>query len=169
MALVVGTNSYLDVTDADLYFDARLHSDNWTNAESADKEKALIHATRMIDDLFEWPGDIADDDQDLAWPRSGVYDSEGREIDETVIPDEIKEATCEQAIYLLGSIDPNQIPDLVKQGFKRAKLGPMEIETDRTMIPDMMGPAVKIKIGVLGTQKSSATISGSFQGSTIRN
>jgi hypothetical protein len=168
MSLVVGTNSYIDVTNADLYFAERLHSVNWTGAETADKEKALIQATGMIDDLFDWPGTVTDEDQSLGWPRTGVYDCEGREVDPDTIPDAIEKATCEQAIYLLGAIDPNQTPDLIKQGFKKGKLGPMDVETDKSMVPDKIGSSVAYSVGCLGDMKPGATSSGSFSGETIR-
>jgi hypothetical protein len=94
MALTVGTNSYISVADADVYFSERLHSANWTNAEDTDKEASLIQATRMLDNLFTWVGTITDPDQSLDWPRTGVYDENGRLIESDVIPVQIEQATC---------------------------------------------------------------------------
>jgi len=168
MAITVGTDSYISLADAESYFETRLHAGNRNEATDTDKEKALKHATRMIDDLFAWPGELTDEDQVLDWPRSDVVDSEGRDIASDAIPVPIENGTCEQALYLLGAIDPTTEPDLIKQGFSKAKLGPMEVETDKTMIPDQIGPAVPIAIGELGSLKPGASAFGVFTGETIR-
>lgn len=168
MAIIVGTDSYISLADAETYFGDRLHSTNWSDKTDSIKEIALKHATRMLDDLFNWTGELTDEDQVLDWPRTDVEDSEGRELDPDTIPVQIENATCEQALYLLGAIDPTSEPDLIKQGFSKAKLGPMEVETDKTMIPDMIGPSVPIAVGDIGSIKPGASAFGIFAGETIR-
>lgn len=167
MALVVGTNSYISVADADTYFSNRLYSDNWDDALTADKEAALIQATRELDLMFNWYGDIADDDQSLRWPRSSVYNCDGVEIADDVIPTQIENATCEQAIYILSG-DPSQKPALLEKGFKKAKLDVMEIEPDRMFRRDQIGQATISAVGCLGTVKANATVGGANTIPTIR-
>ena len=67
MALIVGTNSYLNSTAADAYFADRLYSTVWT--ASTTKDQALIQATKMIDNL-KFKGFKAVSTQALMFPRS---------------------------------------------------------------------------------------------------
>lgn len=170
MSLVAGTNSYISVADADDYSSARLHSDNWTGATTANKEAALIQATQLLDALFDWYGDLADDDQSLGWPRQYVYDCEQRLIDSSSIPQPIKDATCEEAIHLLSG-DQLSNPSVLSQGFKRAKLGSMEIEVadnKAAAAPDKIASTVKILLDCYGEIKSGAVSGGGFNGHSMR-
>jgi len=88
---------YLDATEANLYFAERLNSETWDLATSADKLKALIQATSIIDKLT-FVGAKTEEDQDLQFPRDGSEE----------IPDDIKIACCEIAISLLSGVDINQ-------------------------------------------------------------
>lgn len=165
--IVVGTNSYIDVADATAYFVDRLNSDNWDNATAGNHSSALIQATRELDLMFNWIGDIADDDQSLRWPRSDAIDCDGVELADDVIPIQIANATCEQALYILTG-DPTQKPSLLEKGFKKAKLDVMEVETDRMMRRDQIGQAVITAVGCLGSAKGNATVGGASQIQTIR-
>ena len=125
MALVAtiagaSSNSYLALEYAQAYFAARLRSDAWDAASDADKEKALLTACRRIEahrlqvhrrpygfpydlpNALDRPADPlapADPDQALSFPRqrdldrSGVY----------AIPDQVKQAQCEEALALLAN------------------------------------------------------------------
>ena len=116
-------NSYLTVSAADDYFNARLNSDDWLNAVPADKEKALIQATRILDQYCIWLGIKADTTtpQALEWPRIGIkYDGQYYEeynvyeidylesfsytwiLDYESIPQQIQDGTCELALVLLS-------------------------------------------------------------------
>lgn len=88
MALVVGTNSYNDVSGADLYFTDRLNSENWDS--HSDKESVLITATLIQDSLCVWDGSKTDEDQNLEFPRDG----------ETEVPNDIKIANLEIALEI---------------------------------------------------------------------
>ena len=44
-----GTNSYVSEAEATAYFGERLHSETWTGAVEADRQKALLTACRMLD------------------------------------------------------------------------------------------------------------------------
>jgi hypothetical protein len=82
MATATTSNSYIVKTDADTYFDERLHCSAWSAADSEDNERALIHATRILDGYIKWhkTPDKTDNDN----------------IDQA-----IKDATCEMALVLL--------------------------------------------------------------------
>ena len=107
MALVKGTNSYVDVTEADTYFSDVLYSEDWDNADPAVKAQALVSATAVLDQL-SWVGVAANESQALAFPRVGKYFDPrlGYEVylaDDT--PDRIKSGTFELAKHLLGNTD----------------------------------------------------------------
>lgn len=95
MAITVGTNSFIDVAYADSFWQDR-NGQDWATASQGAKEAALIKATDYVNTLYEWPGTIADESQELSWPRVGAFDREGRKL--TGIPEAIKKATA----YLAG-------------------------------------------------------------------
>jgi len=106
-------NSYVSVASANTYFTARENVDSWdnidgsTNATAAEtrKENLLIMATREIDRnkrYFEGKynqGIIGDatNYQALEFPRSSNVDANAA----LYIPEEIKYATYEQALWIL--------------------------------------------------------------------
>lgn len=99
-------NSYCSTTFADAYFETRLGSSSWASA--TDPEAALIQATRILDYNFDWTGYRHSSTQSLGWPRDFVPhpDSrwitlDGQYIDNTVVPNQIREATCEMAYFLV--------------------------------------------------------------------
>jgi hypothetical protein len=67
-------------------------------------ELALIRATAAVDALFasRWPGSACSADQALEWPRYDALDARGYEIDSEVIPQAVKNATCEAALIELA-------------------------------------------------------------------
>lgn len=87
---------YAQPNDADAYFLERLNVAAWTNASSDDKLRALKQSTRAIDRL-NFVGEKHDDAQSNQFPRG----------DDTVVPQDIVEATCELALVLLDGVDPN--------------------------------------------------------------
>jgi len=109
MALVLNTNSYVELADADDYFETRIDSANWTDASDDVKEQALVTATQLIDEQA-WIGYAVSSSQALAWPRkNAVYfdDKLGQEISigSTEIPERVKIAVYEQALHLVNNED----------------------------------------------------------------
>lgn len=92
MALTVGTNSYVDVAESDLYFADRLYATAWTGAVSGDKTKALLSAMLVLEPLCAWNYSKTDPDQALMFPRGG----------ETVVPNNVKIAQMEIALEMLS-------------------------------------------------------------------
>lgn len=112
MALELKVNTYVLAEDADAYFDTRLSSEAWTEASEGDKEKALIMAARTMNE-FRYVGRKLASDQKLAFPRYGINSelTDGQLILYSQIlevPDDVKYAQCEQAIYLLEGEDQNR-------------------------------------------------------------
>lgn len=95
MAVEISTsNSYITLADAETYFNERLNSDAWEDANENDKKRALITATKSIDRL-NFSGAKTNDDQVLQFPRD----------DDASIPTTIKDAVCENALILLDDKD----------------------------------------------------------------
>lgn len=89
--------SYSSISDADNYI-ARWHDDStWSGSTQSEKERALLKATRFVDD-HTFIGQRSDPDQALAWPRVWIGSIDGRVIASNEIPREIKEATIEAAL-----------------------------------------------------------------------
>jgi len=109
MALVLNTNSYVEIADADTYFETRIDSAEWTAATDEIKEQALVTATSLVDD-HSWIGSAVSSSQALAWPRSNAIYNDDRlglqvTIGSTVIPDRVKTAVYEQALHLVNNED----------------------------------------------------------------
>lgn len=111
------TNSLVDyygsLASANEYFDLMVNVDDWHEATSGNKLRALIQATRSIDRL-NFDGDKTDTEQLLQFPRGG----------DTVFPDDINFACYEEALQLLVGANPqDQISEmrLVSQAISSAK------------------------------------------------
>lgn len=94
-------NSYLTVVEADAYFSTRYKVTAWGQVASSVKEALLIEATRLLDSLVDWKGELYNSSQALRWPRHWALDQDGRVIDSNVIPVGVKNLVCEVALYIL--------------------------------------------------------------------
>jgi|Deesub1362A_J573_1020465.scaffolds.fasta_scaffold01257_11 hypothetical protein len=93
-------NSYVTVTEADTYLANHLEGETWNSKSTAEKERLLITATRQIDSLRIKDEHLPyDDNQALKFPRSYDTDDDGN----PEIPQAVKDAVCEQAVFLLTS------------------------------------------------------------------
>lgn len=106
MALSKGTNSYVNVAEADTYFENRVDADSWEAADNIQKEQALVTATQLLDDM-SWTGTAISETQPLAFPRSGSYFDPRLgafiEFSDIAYPDRIVKATYELALHLLNN------------------------------------------------------------------
>lgn len=127
MALVLGTNSYVDVATADLYFADRLDVAAWTDASEAQKPRALITATLLLDDL-KWAGVMSDTEQALAFPRAGTYfdPRAGVPLDliGTLASSRLSKACMELAYHLLNN--DGLLDDI--GGLKTLSLGTLDLK-----------------------------------------
>lgn len=122
-------NSYVDLTTADAYHDARLNTDSWTSATADNKTRALLMAAERLQSE-NWIGNRVTMTQRLAWPRwgaakrdsvglgyglGGYYAGFGYAYGEpyltTEIPQPVKDAQCELALsFLEGVTDAGASP-----------------------------------------------------------
>jgi hypothetical protein len=122
-------NTYCTLAEAETYMDSRLHVDAWDEAVSDDKNKGLLWATSLLDDLVTWYGWKSTTGQALRWPRTGVYNIDGESISSLQIPQFLKDATAEFAFQLLSedrTLETNR--DLM--GFESMTVGPLSLKID---------------------------------------
>ena len=131
-------NSFVSVAVADAYLEARLNASAWTGTEP--KKQALIEATREIS-AMAFTGYRVDEVQALSWPRFNAPNPDGSAaggaygyyggysstavFDTTVIPQRIKDATCELALEFLkaGTTDIAVSPSTT--GITEETVGPL--------------------------------------------
>ena len=94
------SNSYLSVAAADTISGNMLSTLKWGTATTDDKGRALIAATRYLDQL-DWIGTKATTTQALLWPREEATCGE-KDYANDVIPQEIQYSTFDLADALLN-------------------------------------------------------------------
>lgn len=128
MTIVVGTDTYLSVIDADTYWSNRNDS-VWSAASTAEKEAALREATKYVDGAFNFIGYQVVTNV-LAWPRDAAQVTQGNfagvVYTNTTIPQQIKDAVAELALEALSA---RLAPTLDRGGaVKREKVDVIEVE-----------------------------------------
>ena len=123
MTVTVGTDSYISLEAADLYWSDRNQA-AWAGAEVLAKAAALREATQYLDGRFAWVGSHPGGGQALGWPRLSAFDHEGRAL--TGIPEKVAAATAELALEALGG---RLLPAEARGGrTRREKVGSLEVE-----------------------------------------
>ena len=146
-------NSYIDIADADDYFEVHTAPTTWDDAAEDDKCRALQTATRMLDASFEWVGEVASSTQALLWPREDAYGPNGFLHLSDEIPERIRQATAELAQQLLAG---NRMADsdTETQGIKRLRVGTgLEIEFKSSVIAKPIPDFVVTLLGIYGRPK----------------
>lgn len=129
-------NSYASIEAADLYFLGRSFADAWTDADADTKARALVSATRRLDQE-SWRGTPTATTQGLLWPRYGVenpdyqngsqpsgYYSTTRLLASDAIPGWLERATCELALVLLSN---NLLEDTGLEGLESVGVGDLQV------------------------------------------
>lgn len=133
-------NAYCTRAEADAYHTERLHNSEWALASTANRDAAIIWATRNFETLV-WKGWMTNPAQNLQWPRSGVYKN-GNEVvdpsdsalysnivfDPATVPTFLREATAEAAFWLIKS---DVTAPTGTEGFSRLKVDVIELEMDK--------------------------------------
>ena len=155
---LANANAYADATDGDAYHDGHLYATAWTAATLANKEKALVMATRLIDSQYQFNGEKANETQALQWPRAGVRnpDIAGEWVWGDAIPTNVRDATCEMARELLIT-DRTAAP--VGEGLRYTVDGTLQSgydKRDRRPIISHVAQAMLAKFGSLIRSRSGA-------------
>lgn len=127
--VVTNANSYVSVAEATSYLSVNPHvSATWVALTSDERANLVIFASRYIDQRAVWRGWKTDDDSAMRWPRTGVYDRDGILISPNVIPQQLKDAVCEMARFLL--VDDLGVPR-DQDGLWRIKVDVIELQFNR--------------------------------------
>ncbi len=154
-------NTYALAADGDAYHEGHLYALGWTGAVTADKEKALVMATRVIDAMFRFNGYKRLVTQALQWPRRECRDPDaengivpglllirGPFLDETEVPALVVQATCELARELL-EVDRTDNP--MGEGLRKLRLeGALELDFDPKDKQPPVPRLVQLMLGKFG-------------------
>ena len=154
----VASNSYASLQEANDYHASRLHNEQWTAADDADKETALLWATRMLDNRVRFIGQRYGlyHEQALQWPRNSAYDSNGDYIENNVIPKQVKDAQAELAWLLLQSDRTSPSTGASTSALESVKVGPISLKYNPTSDRiDVIPPSVVALLQGLGTAHES--------------
>ncbi|HNT14145.1 MAG TPA: hypothetical protein PKO21_04705 [Verrucomicrobiota bacterium] len=154
---LVDANAYANAADGDAYHDGHLYASAWTAATLANKEKALVMATWLIDGQYQFNGVKADEAQARQWPRRRcrLPDSED-ELPADSVPKAVIEATCEMARELLVA-DRTAAP--AGEGLKYHNTGTEQTGYDKNDTPPVIPRLVQAhlaKYGALLKSRSGA-------------
>lgn len=152
-------NAYCTLLEATTYNDNNIAGATWALADTPTKTRAILTATRLIDEHYDFRGVASTYTQALQWPRATLEDAKGAPLDYTVVPQKVKDATAEFARQLLTG-DRTADNDVVVQGIKRVNVaGAVEVEfVDTALIGSSVIPdAVTRMLSLWGVKRTSQT------------
>lgn len=145
------SNTYASVIEATSYFDTVIYRSNWEDASPDERKRALLMATRILDEQMDWFGYKMTDDQALRWPQGSQVGPDGYAVDNEIIPQFLINATAEFAGYLIGE-DRTADPDTL--GFSRIKAGDLEMVVAKNDRPGILPSSVWQMLVPYGKQRS---------------
>jgi len=140
-------NSYMTLAQADAYVEAMISSTDvskWSTGTDDTRNRALAAAAQRLD-RERFIGARATNTQALQWPRTGVrkpdtyvntyatgfpFRISEDYFSETEIPDQIKRAQIELAVYLHNNTDGISLSGL--NDFKNVQIGSLNVTPDKT-------------------------------------
>ena len=140
-------NSYMTLSEADTFVEAMISSSDvskWTTGNDDSRNRALTAAAQRLD-RERFLGARATDTQALQWPRTGVrkpdtyvntyatgfpFRISDDYFTDTEIPDQVKRAQIEMAVYLKNNVDGISLSGL--EDFKNVKIGDLDVTPDKT-------------------------------------
>ena len=155
-------NSFVTVAEADTYHLGRFHnSSDWYDKDPGDKAALLVWSTRLLNRL-QWNGSRSDQDQALAFPRSGLTE-DGISIDSDTIPNRIKEATSELAFWLAKS---DRMSPETGGVLQRLKVDVIELNYDTTR--EDPEPIPKEVMTIIGDWTGTPPSGGAYTAKLVR-
>ncbi len=134
------SNSYITLPNSLLYFEGRFGNSGYIDATVEDREKLLRTATLFLDSRVDWVGYPKDrtTPQALQWPRVDSLDTTtALDILGGAIPQDLKNAQCEMALYIVDNGEPVDAVDL-----DSIKVGSLTIDFNeflsRNLVPDQV-------------------------------
>jgi hypothetical protein len=144
----VAANSYVTLAEAATYFTNRMNFATWDN--STEQEEALLMACAKLE-TYDYVGiplnnTLMEDGyvttiiQALKWPRCHVDGTKIRNYPTTIIPQQIKNAQCETALWLIqsggvgvavaaGAVESLKIGDSIEAKYSTGSSGAAVVDT----------------------------------------
>ncbi len=119
MALTI--TEYISVSEADTYFAQRFDGMNWTMQSDITKLQALKTATMSIN-RQRFIGVPTVSNQTNMFPMK-YTDSTGSIVTQVTVPGEVKEATLEEALNVIKTMNNNTRAELIASGVKSISTG----------------------------------------------
>lgn len=151
----VNANAYATLAQADAYHEAHAYGDTWRAAYVEQKQRALLTATRLLDQHLVWAGTAASTTQRLAWPRTGLLDANGNTLSSTAIPDRIVEACAELARQLLEA-DRTADSEVEAKGLTSLSVGSISMTFKSAQLVKVLPDAVWYLVAAWGTVRTRA-------------
>lgn len=152
--LVKASNTYASIKEADDYYDTQLYRLNWEGAQSGTKSRALLTATRLLDEQISWFGSKSNSAQSLGWPRFNTADTDGVSVGSTTIPQFMVNAVSELAGHLIAE---NRTADPETKGFSAMKAGELQLTIDKKDVKEVLPNSVWAMLLPYGQKKSKIT------------
>lgn len=143
---------YAEIEETDSFFTGRADASHWYDLSRDTKQNALEQAARILDESFDWNGVPKTDHQKLRWPRKNVVDLDGSPIDPETVPEKIKIASMEQALYLTGAVTR-----WMGTGIKSASIGGMSISLESSGMHELLSPAAVRAVRGFGKLRAGDT------------
>ena len=96
-------NAYCTLAEAEAYVAGLVYPGKWAAAVADAKNRAIVQATRMLDDGFDWFGEPTTYEQRLQHPRVGLVTRTGDVIADDLVAEAVKDATSELAVQLFNA------------------------------------------------------------------
>ena len=154
-------NTYASRAEGDAYHEGHTAASDWTGATEAQKDAALVMATRVIDTMFRFQGSKRTSAQALLWPRVQCRDVE-QQLSVQYLPDDavpacVREATFELARGLLvedrtGDADGLGLRSMAVEGALRLVFDPARL---RPVVPQFV-QAMLARVGAYQGGRSGA-------------
>lgn len=140
-------NSYITLSEANTFVEAMISSTDvskWTTGTDDTRNRALAAAAQRLD-RERFLGAKATDTQSMQWPRTGVrkpdtyvntyatgfpFRISEDYFTDTEIPDQIKRAQIELAVYLKNNVDGISLGGL--EDFKSVQVGSISVTPDKS-------------------------------------
>ena len=149
----VDANAYASAADGDAYHEGHLYATAWTAATLANKEKALVMATRLIDAEYQFNGVKATVAQALQWPREDCFDPDGSDVlASDAVPRVVLDATCEMARELLVA-DRTAAP--AGEGLRYENVGTTQTGYDKSDTRPVISYVAQVMLAKYGSQISA--------------
>ena len=156
-------NAYCTLAEAATYHESHPYATVWEDAIDDERNRAIVTATRLLDQHIGWFGWVVNSVQARQWPRVGCITRGGAyPVLSTVVPEDVKRATAELARQLLAS-DRTADSDVETQGLTSLTAGSVAMTFDQARVKVKVIPdAVASMIDYLGTVKARTATSVSL-------